>query len=177
MTLVLIGAHRKAVSARDEERATASAESVEESEEFEVIEQQNGRFALRTVSGKFLSAWPDGKVDASSTWTREWEQFRLVAASAGRFGLLTHHDAFLSAHPDGKLTADSKWLREWEEFYVRRLSTADELSGAASQRFSGAVLVGELFDYCAAHAAECTDDALGVVQGVTTENPYPELKR
>jgi hypothetical protein len=173
MTFVLIGAHRKAVSARYEARATADAESLEPSDEFEAVDQQNGLFALRTVSGKFLSAWPDGKLEANSPWIREWEQFRLVAASAGRFAVLTHHELFVCAHPDGTLEASSKWLREWEEFYLRRMPAADELSGGiASQRAAGRLLTADVFDYCASHIEECTRDGLSVVQGQLAANPH-----
>lgn len=173
MTLVLIGAHRKAVSARYETRASADAETLQPSDEFEVVDQQNGLFALRTVNGKFLSAWPDGKVEANSPWIREWEQFRLVSAGGGRFGLLTHHNLFLCAHPDGKLEASSQWLREWEEFYLRRLPAIDELSGSQSQRPPGELRAAEVFDYCAQHIEESTEDGLSVVQSQLASNPYP----
>ncbi len=174
MTLVLIGAHRMAVSARHETRATADAAELQPSDEFEVVEHRPGCFALRTVAGKFLSAWPDGKVEANSPWVRDWELFRLVAASNGRFGLLTHHDLFLSAHPDGKLEASSPWLREWEEFYLRRVPAVDELAGGQnSERAAARLRASEVYDFCATHSEESTETGLSVVRAQLTANPYP----
>lgn len=151
MTVILIGFHRKAVSAR-EESVTADADDLGETEELDFLYHGDGRFSLRTLEGKFVRAWPDGKVDAAPTTVRDWEIFRLVKTSGGKFGALTHHERYLSAQPSGELLADRARLSDWEEFYLHDTTGSDQLFGAA-EALDAARTAGELYEFYAEHPA------------------------
>jgi hypothetical protein len=175
MTVILIGFHRKALSAQDE-RVTAAAEQLGDAEELDFLYHGDGRFSLRTLNGKFVRAWPNGKVDAEPATVKDWEIFRLVSTRNGRFAILTHHDLYLSAQPDGELLADRTVLSDWEEFYLHIAMSSDQLSGlvddvgASRTEPIGAGTAGELYDFCVAHPAR-SEAALRTVQRTGTSVP------
>jgi hypothetical protein len=170
MTVVLLGWHGKAVSARREERVTANALRIEPTEEFDVVLDDSGSFGLRTVTGKFLRALPNGAVVAEQTRHGDWERFRLVSASPGRFGILTAHERYLSAQPTGALEANRGWLQEWEQFLVHRLATTDDFGSSAT--FSVPELdVSVIFERVLADPEEAARQALSVVPKLF-EDPF-----
>jgi hypothetical protein len=170
MIVVLLGWHGKAVSARYEERVAANALRIEPTEEFDVVLDDSGRFGLRTVAGKFLTALPNGTVTADQTHPGDWERFRLVSASPGRFGILTAHQRYLSAQPAGGLEANRTWLRDWEQFLVHRLSTTDDFG--RSTTFSAPELdVSVIFERGLADPEEAARQTLSVVPKLF-EDPF-----
>jgi hypothetical protein len=169
LTFVIVGFHQRAVSARSRE-VTADAETIGPSEEFDLIDCGGGRFAVRALDGKFVTAQPDGVLRSRTETVREWEQFRFVVGRAGRLGLLTDHGLFVSAQPSGALEGNRTWLREWEEFYVHRLPDVDEFA-PVSQRSEGAIRAQALFAQCAGAPEGASRDAIAVVGGVTFPVP------
>jgi hypothetical protein len=174
MTVILIGFHRKAVSAH-EERVSADADDLGETEELDFLYHGDGRFSLRTLAGKFIRAWPSGKLDAQPVSVRDWEIFRLVKRTGGRFGVLTHHELYMSAQPNGELLADRAQLSDWEEFYLHDSFGADQLFGAASTagggRSLGSRTVGELYDFYSAHPDESESALLSLLRSPASTPP------
>jgi len=152
MTVILIGFHRKAVSAQSE-RVTADAESLGEAQEFDFLRFSDGRFALRTLEGKFIRAWPSGKLDAEPSVAKDWELFRLIERGGGRVAIVTHHDLHFSAQPTGELVADRVEISDWEEFYLHIAAGSDQLFGG-SETEGAALGTSELFDRYVAHPEE-----------------------
>jgi hypothetical protein len=171
----LLGYHGKALSARNESHASASASYITPTEEFDLVQHEPGKFGLRTVAGKFLSAMPSGIVEANRLWLRDWELFRLVPAREGRFGVLTFHEKFLSAYPDGALDCARVWLREWEEFYLYSVPDVDSLAGGFGPLSNPSTL--ELFERCRAHATLSDESARSLVGLRVFPNPYPDASR
>ena len=80
------------------------------------IRLDNGKIALRTFAGLYISAQPGGNVTADRTEILNWEQFELAPAAGNRYSLKTAHGTFLTALPNGTLVADRNEVREWETF-------------------------------------------------------------
>lgn len=165
--MVLVSAHRMALSARDEAHVVADAKELEPDDEFDLVDCGRGLFGLRTLAGKYVTALPSGGVEANRTWLRDWEMFSLVPAEDGRFGLFGFHRRFLRAHPNGKVEATSTALSEWEQFYVQELPGVDSLApgmlarGQAELPFR--LVASAIYDYCRARPKECAEATLKLI--------------
>jgi hypothetical protein len=83
------------------------------------IDIDEGKIALKSVHGKYLSAQPDG-----SYWNRdiasEWEYFHLEKRQGDKITLKGAHGMYVSAQPDGEVQINRQAAPPtgWEEFTV-----------------------------------------------------------
>ena len=84
------------------------------------IDISEGKIALKSVHGKYLSAQPDGRAE----WNREiasgWEHFYLEKRQDGKITLKSIHGKYTSAQADGtvQINRDHAPPGGWEEFSV-----------------------------------------------------------
>ena len=84
------------------------------------IEIDEGKIAIKSIHGKYLSAQPDG----SAQWNRDvanaWEYFHLEKRQGDKITLKGAHGMYVSAQPDGKVQINRQAAPPtgWEEFTV-----------------------------------------------------------
>ena len=79
-----------------------------------------GKIALKSVHGKYLSAQPDGRAEWNRDIASEWEYFHLEKRQGGKITLKGAHGMYVSAQPDGKVQINRQAAPPtgWEEFTV-----------------------------------------------------------
>ena len=84
------------------------------------IEIDEGKIALKSVHGKYLSAQPDGRAEWNRDIASEWEYFHLEKRQGGKITLKGAHGMYVSAQPDGKVQINRQAAPPtgWEEFTV-----------------------------------------------------------
>ena len=84
------------------------------------IEIDEGKIALKSVHGKYLSAQPDGRAEWNRDIASEWEYFHLEKRQGGKITLKGSHGMYVSAQPDGKVQINRQAAPPtgWEEFTV-----------------------------------------------------------
>ena len=84
------------------------------------IEIDEGKIALKSVHGKYLSAQPDGRAEWNRDIASEWEYFHLDKRPSGKITLKGSHGMYVSAQPDGKVQINRQAAPPtgWEEFTV-----------------------------------------------------------
>ena len=94
--------------------------TVQPSVETSSIEIDEGKIALKSVHGKYLSAQPDGRAEWNRDIASEWEYFHLEKRQGGKITLKGAHGMYVSAQPDGKVQINRQAAPPtgWEEFTV-----------------------------------------------------------
>ena len=79
-----------------------------------------GKIALRSAHGKFLSAQPDGRAEWNRDIASDWEYFHLERREDGKITLRSTHGMYVSAQPDGTVQINRQAAPPtgWEEFTV-----------------------------------------------------------
>ena len=84
------------------------------------IDNAEGKIALKSVHGKYLSAQPDGRAEWNREIANEWEYFHLENRQGGKITLKGAHGMYVSAQPDGGVQINRRAAPPtgWEEFTV-----------------------------------------------------------
>ena len=84
------------------------------------IEIDEGKIALKSVHGKYLSAQPDGRAEWNRDIASEWEYFHLEKRQGGKITLKGAHGMYVSAQPDGDVQINRQAAPPtgWEEFTI-----------------------------------------------------------
>jgi len=84
------------------------------------IHNAEGKIALKSVHGKYLSAQPDGRAEWNRDIASEWEYFHLDKRPGGKITLKGSHGMYVSAQPDGEVQINRQAAPPtgWEEFTV-----------------------------------------------------------
>ena len=84
------------------------------------IDIDEGKIALKSVHGKYLSAQPDGRAEWNRDIASEWEYFHLEKRQGDKITLKGAHGMYVSAQPDGKVQINRQAAPPtgWEEFTV-----------------------------------------------------------
>ncbi|MFL2967921.1 MAG: fascin domain-containing protein [Candidatus Poseidoniaceae archaeon] len=84
------------------------------------IDIAEGKIALKSVHGKYLSAQPDGRAEWNRDIANEWEYFHLEKRQGGKITLRGAHGMYVSAQPDGEVQINRQAAPPtgWEEFTV-----------------------------------------------------------
>ena len=83
------------------------------------IDNAEGKIALKSVHGKYLSAQPDGRAEWNRDIANEWEYFWLEKRQDGKITLRGAHGMYVSAQPDGvQINRQAAPPTGWEEFTV-----------------------------------------------------------
>ena len=79
-----------------------------------------GKLALKSIHGKFLSAQPDGRAEWNRDLASDWEYFHLERRKDGKITLRSTHGMYVSAQPDGTVQINRRAAPHggWEEFTV-----------------------------------------------------------
>ena len=79
-----------------------------------------GKIALKSVHGKFLSAQPDGRAEWNRDIASDWEYFHLERRKDGKITLRGTHGMYVSAQADGTVQINRQAAPPsgWEEFTV-----------------------------------------------------------
>ncbi|MBS73237.1 MAG: hypothetical protein CMA91_03165 [Euryarchaeota archaeon] len=84
------------------------------------IDIDEGKIALKSVHGKYLSAQPDGRAEWNRNIASEWEYFHLEKRQGDKITLKGAHGMYVSAQPDGEVQINRQAAPPtgWEEFTV-----------------------------------------------------------
>ena len=84
------------------------------------IDNAEGKIALKSVHGKYLSAQPDGRAEWNRDIASEWEYFHMEKRQGGKITLRGVHGMYVSAQPDGgvQINRQAAPPTGWEEFTV-----------------------------------------------------------
>ena len=84
------------------------------------IDNAEGKIALKSVHGKYLSAQPDGRAEWNRDIANEWEYFHMEKRQGGKITLRGVHGMYVSAQPDGgvQINRQAAPPTGWEEFTV-----------------------------------------------------------
>ncbi len=84
------------------------------------IDIVEGKIALKSVHGKYLSAQPDGRAEWNRDIASEWEYFHLEKRQGGKITLKGAHGMYVSAQADGgvQINRQAAPPTGWEEFTV-----------------------------------------------------------
>ena len=84
------------------------------------IDNAEGKIALKSVHGKYLSAQPDGRAEWNRDIASEWEYFHMEKRQGGKITLKGAHGMYVSAQPDGEVQINRQAAPPtgWEEFTV-----------------------------------------------------------
>ena len=84
------------------------------------IDIAEGKIALKSVHGKYLSAQPDGRAEWNRDIANEWEYFHLEKRQGGKITLRGAHGMYVSAQPGGEVQINRQAAPPtgWEEFTV-----------------------------------------------------------
>ena len=84
------------------------------------IGDEEGKIALKSIHGKYLSAQPDGRAEWNRDIASEWEYFQVEQRHNGKIALKGAHGMFVSAQPDGSVQINRREAPPggWEEFTV-----------------------------------------------------------
>ena len=84
------------------------------------IDNAEGKIALKSVHGKYLSAQPDGRAEWNRDIANEWEYFHLEKRQGGKITLRGAHGMYVSAQPGGEVQINRQAAPPtgWEEFTV-----------------------------------------------------------
>lgn len=84
------------------------------------IDNAEGKIALKSVHGKYLSAQPDGRAEWNRDIASEWEYFHMEKRQGGKITLRGAHGMYVSAQPDGgvQINRQAAPPTGWEEFTV-----------------------------------------------------------
>ena len=85
-----------------------------------LIDNAEGKIALKSVHGKYLSAQPDGRAEWNRDIANEWEYFHMEKRQGGKITLRGVHGMYVSAQPDGgvQINRQAAPPTGWEEFTV-----------------------------------------------------------
>ena len=85
-----------------------------------LIDNAEGKIALKSVHGKYLSAQPDGRAEWNRDIASEWEYFHMEKRQGGKITLRGAHGMYVSAQPDGgvQINRQAAPPTGWEEFTV-----------------------------------------------------------
>ena len=85
-----------------------------------LIDNAEGKIALKSVHGKYLSAQPDGRAEWNRDIASEWEYFHMEKRQGGKITLRGVHGMYVSAQPDGgvQINRQAAPPTGWEEFTV-----------------------------------------------------------
>ena len=94
--------------------------TVQPSVETSSIEIDEGKIALKSVHGKYLSAQPDGRAEWNRDIASEWEYFHLEKRQGGKITLKGAHGMYVSAQTNGTVQINRQAAPPtgWEEFTV-----------------------------------------------------------
>jgi hypothetical protein len=87
-----------------------------------IIEEINGKYALKSCYGTYLTAHPNGAIEGNPVQILDWEKFSinilpdLVEGSS--YSFVCFHGKHLSAKPDGNLRFDCDFAGDWERFKI-----------------------------------------------------------
>ena len=84
------------------------------------IDNAEGKIALKSVHGKYLSSQPDGRAEWNRDIASEWEYFHLEKRQGDKITLKGVHGMYVSAQPDGEVQINRQAAPPtgWEEFTV-----------------------------------------------------------
>ena len=84
------------------------------------IDNAEGKIALKSVHGKYLSAQPDGRAEWNRDIASEWEYFHMEKRQGGKITLKGAHGMYVSAQPNGEVQINRQAAPPtgWEEFTV-----------------------------------------------------------
>ncbi len=84
------------------------------------IDNAEGKIALKSVHGKYLSAQPDGRAEWNRDIANEWEYFHMEKRQGGKITLKGAHGMYVSAQPGGSVQINRQAAPPtgWEEFTV-----------------------------------------------------------
>ena len=94
--------------------------TVQPSVETPFIDIDEGKIAIKSVHGKYLSAQPDGRAEWNRDIASEWEYFHMEKRQGGKITLRGAHGMYVSAQPDGgvQINRQAAPPTGWEEFTV-----------------------------------------------------------
>ncbi len=89
---------------------------------FSKLELENGKYALKTSNGKFISddRTKNNKLSATKSIPNEWEQFDIIIHPESKINLKTSANKFVCADDanGGLLVANRDKASDWETFTV-----------------------------------------------------------
>lgn len=95
-------------------------------EVFEKIDQKNGKCALKSSAGKFVSDYrtQNNKLAAKGSYIGEWELFEIIKAGEGIANLKSSAGKIICSDPHlgGALFANRNEAKEWETFTIKSVN-------------------------------------------------------
>jgi len=109
----------------------ANRESIGDWERFELIKQDSSHYALRSSTGRYVSAEREGAFQAVADreWVGDWELLEIVRLDSGRFAFRTTEGRYLGADlSEGAacplcILSDRTEAGAWETFELEHLET------------------------------------------------------
>ncbi len=105
-------------------------------EKFEIITADDGRYILKSGSGRYLAR--SGEQIISTTSINNAEKFFVIGLGGNSFALRASNGLYVAAEDGGgrELVANRDWAREWETFQF-----ADQTHSLSTERFTGTGLL------------------------------------
>jgi len=103
---------------------TATEPDAAKAEVFEKVKQPNGKWAIKTSKGKFITD-ERGKgniINANRNSANDWELFEIVRTEPSKINLKASSGKFICADQAGgnKLTANRDGAGDWETFTIEK---------------------------------------------------------
>ena len=118
--MILKASNNMYVAMAGDSTLMANQPDVAKAEVFEKITQENGKVALKTSFGKFVSDDRNGgnKLFANRNAANEWEQFEIITLDGGKINLKSSAGKIVCGDQSlgGLLVANRNQASDWETF-------------------------------------------------------------
>lgn len=91
-------------------------------EELGLVEMGNGKQAIRTPNGQFMSTQPNGEVLANGNGIYDWEVFELIVQGNGTVAIQAHTGNYVSAPSAGQIMATAGSVGSQEQFILEPIA-------------------------------------------------------
>jgi len=109
--------HGKYIRIHPDMRVDGESGNMQEWERITIQQMPNGRVALRSHHGTYVSGRDNGSVTAV-TQCQEWETWQQMFSPDGRHGFMSFHGKYLSVDQGGGVTASKTQFMDWEKFRI-----------------------------------------------------------